>query len=185
MFGKIRPVMNMDGKRVKASCACIGFSLFLRMAAYFGILNLADAGALDIFFRLALPVLLCIGLIVLMCCMKLHAPGLYGILGCAGCVLLLVMELFRGDLLQILVFSVLYLCAGGVLFVVCAGLLRSSMLAGALFLLLLTLRLVLVSLHTRGLSGLCMEGSVLLLIAGFMMLAFSLDFHKKEEQTAQ
>lgn len=184
MLGNVRPVMNMDGKRVKASCACVGFSLFLRMAAYFGFLNLADVGALDIIFRLVLPALLCIGLIVLMRCLKLHAPGLYGILGCSACVLLLVMDLFSGDLLQILLFSVLYLCAGGVLFVVCAGLLRSSLLSGAIFTLVLVLRVLLVSLHTRGITALSTEGSALLLISGCMMLAFSLDFHKKEEQTA-
>lgn len=181
MFGKIRPIMNMEGKLVKSCCACVGFSLFLRMAAFFGLRNLADAMVLEIIFQIVFPVLLCAGIIVLMSCLKLHAPGLYGILGCVACVLLLVTDLFSGDLLQILLFSVLYLCAGGVLFVVCAGLLRSNLLSGSVFLLVLVLRVLLVSLHTRGLFALCGEGSVLLLIAGCMLLAFSLNFHKKEE----
>lgn len=80
----------------------MGFSLFLRYLYYFIPCDFAAWNAGVWIFKIILPTLLCGGFGVLLKLVRLRAPGVYGILAAALCLLLLVLDMMDGNLAQII-----------------------------------------------------------------------------------
>ncbi len=112
--------MDFTGNWMKASLASMGLSVFLLAVYYFGWLNLSTVKIGKVILGLIFPMLLCLGYIVLLRFMKLNAPGVYGILGAALCLVLMGGNILAGGMVRMILSIVGYaLC--GVIIIFCAG----------------------------------------------------------------
>lgn len=115
--------MEPEGKGIRA-CACfMGLAFFLRVVYYFGFTRTESVGFGVLLLMLVVPMVLEAAFMILLRGVKLDAPGLYGILVAAYCVLLIMQGLQYGNLLRMIFAIVAYLVCGGIFLAVTAGLL--------------------------------------------------------------
>lgn len=126
--------MDMDGKAVSTGCVLLGIALFLRAVYYFGFSRTESVGFGTLLLGLILPLLLELALIVLLRGVKLDAAGLYGIIGAAYCVLLMVQCFQYGNVFRTVLGIIAYVLCGGLCFCAVAGLLSKEISVAAFFL---------------------------------------------------
>ncbi len=165
--------MNFSGKWVNVCGALMGVSFFLRIVYYFGLTNLADIGMGEILVEMALGILICGLFLLLLSCIHLNAPGLYGILGTAYC-LILIVGLFSGGWVRILLGTVWYLLSAVVLLATVGGYLPGKLLSAGMFAFALLIRFFCFDLGKLGLFTWVLEASNLCAIAGLVCLPMSL-----------
>lgn len=118
--------VDMESKGTFACTALMGISLFLRVMYYFGFTRTETVGFGEILLWLVLPLLLEISFIILLRGFQLDAPGLYGMLGAACCLILMLQSMGYDSLLRMIMGIIIYVICGGILIGVTAGYLSSQ-----------------------------------------------------------
>lgn len=118
--------VDMESGGIFACTALMGVSLFLRVMYYFGFTRTETVGFGELLLWLILPLLLEASFIILLRGFRMDAPGLYGILGTACCLLLLLQSMGYDSLLRMILGIIIYVICGGILLGVTAGLLSSQ-----------------------------------------------------------
>lgn len=168
--------MDCDGKAHVFFTALMGAAFFLRMAFYFGFTRPEEAGAWSLIVFLILPALLEIGYMVMVRGLKMDMLKIYGIMGAACCLLLMLQAFTVGGLARILLAIPAYLLCGAAVYGVCWGYLHKSLgitvlvvIAGIrLFIFdltdyILTLRII---PFIREAAGVCVLVALICLLAG-------------------
>ena len=89
----LRYQIDFNGKWAQPAALLMGLAFFLRLVYYLCLVSLHDCGFGEILFSMLLPLLLTCGYIVLLRVVKLNAPGIYGMIGAALCLLLWLLSL--------------------------------------------------------------------------------------------
>jgi hypothetical protein len=105
----------------------MGVAFFLRMAYYFGFTRPEEAGAWSLIVFLFLPALLEAGYMVTVRGLKMNMLKVYGIMGAACCLLLMLQAFTAGGVLRIIFAIPAYLLCGAAVFGVCWGYLHKSL----------------------------------------------------------
>ncbi len=180
----VRYQMDFKGKWVGASAFAMGAFVFFRMVYYFGLVNLSDCGFGEILFRLILPLLLGVGYVVLMSVMRWNAPGIYGILAAALCLLLIVGSFYTGSFLRILLSLILYFVAGVLLLGTTTGYVPDKLPAVVLLGGCILGRILLFDLGELRVLPFFLEVSTLSMMVSLLLLPFCLK-RVKSRQSAQ
>ena len=135
--------MDFGGKWLHAYCLLCGLSFFFRVAYYFMLVNPAQCPASEIIFCMILPLLLTAASMVVLKYFKLNAPGVMGIIGVLVCLSLLIGSFFSGSVLRILLALVLYVGAGGLLFLTVLGFVPTNQFSVLSFGLIFLIRILL------------------------------------------
>ena len=131
--------MDFEGRRHFAAAALMGGAFFLRAVYYFGFTRLETVGILNLLLFLILPMLLEAGLMVSMRAVRLNAPGIYGIMGGAYCLIMMLQSFQSGSALRIILAVIAYLTCAVALLAATGGLLSKGVTV-AVLLLTLTVR---------------------------------------------
>lgn len=166
--------MDFKGKWANTSAVLMGLSFFLRVVYYFGLTNLSACGVGEILFHMALPLLLCGVYIALLSGAKLNAPGIYGMIGAALCVLMVLWGFSTGSVVRVILGLICYLFAGAVLVATAGGYLPGMLLASALFAVPVFVRFFFFDLGKIGIFDWFLEASVLIHLASLFCLTRSL-----------
>lgn len=172
--GKKRLEFDLTGKWGNASLLCMAFSVFLRIVYYFGMTAFADHGFLEIVFSMLLPLALCIGYVVLLHIRKWNAPGTYGLIGAALCVLLILWSFSSGNFFRIVLSAAWYAIAAGVLLFVAGGSYHAKGLCIMMLGAPIVVRFVVFDIGRLSLFGWVLEASVLFMLASLMFLPMAM-----------
>ena len=173
--------IDFCGKWVTAAGGFMGLSVFLRIVQYFGVHMITDFGVGDIVLHLAIPTLFSALFIYLLHGIRWNAPGVYGILGAAFCLLLIIWNFFSGNVLRIVASLIWYLIAGTVFLGTTAGYVPGRFLAFLSLTLPLGMRVLFYDLPFPAFSDLFGECADLCLIASLALFPFALIPGKKPE----
>jgi len=171
--------IDFESKWARNGLLLMAASLFLMVVYYFGLVNMADLGFLQVVFAVVLPLLLTIGYLLFMHFLKWNAPMICGLAGAAFCVLLAVNSLFYGDFLRIVLSAVGYAIAAGVLVLHVSGSLRNTSLCVAVFVIPAIVRVVLFDLGRIGIAEMFREGSALCLLGALACIPLMLKYTKR------
>ncbi len=166
----MRYQMDFSGKWAPASAALTGASFFLRILYYFVFTDITTRSAVEIVFAIILPLLLFAGYFVLLGVLKWNAPGIYGILGCALCLFLVISGFFSGSILRILLGIIFYLIIGVGLLATVGGYLPGRLPVTLIILSVLTVRIFFFLSGSHSAAEFCMEASMLCLLAAMFAL---------------
>ena len=157
--------MDPEGKYHVGAAALMGASFFLRAAYYFGFTRPETAGAWNLIVFLILPMLLEVAFMVMLRGIKLDLPGIYGIMGAAYCMLMILQSFQLGGALRIVLAIIGFVVCGGALVGIGWGFLSKSLGVTALLVtfcvrllafdlrLLMKLRLIALIREAAGLCG--------------------------------
>ena len=167
--------MDPDGKYHVGAAALMGASFFLRVAYYFGFTRPENAGVWTLLVFLIFPMVLEAAFMSMLRGIKLDLPGVYGIMGAAYCLLMILQSFQLGSVLRVILAIVGFVICGGALVGVGWGVLSKSLGVTTLLLtfsvrllafdLGLLLRLRLIAL-IREAAGLCAILALALFCAG-------------------
>ena len=125
--------MDFEGRPHFATAALMGGAFFLRAVYYFGFTRPEEAGVWNLLVFLILPMLLEAAFMVLLRGLRLNAPGVYGIMGAAYCLLFLLQSFQSGSVLRVLLAVLAYLICAAAVLAVMSGLLSKGVAVTALF----------------------------------------------------
>lgn len=162
--------MDFSSTAARLSVLCMGGSLFLLAVYYFLLRDFSTIKAAEAIFSLVLPIVLCVGYIVLIRFVKLNAPGLFAIVGTAVCLVLMISAFSSGSLLHGVLGCVWYILSALVLIGVAGGYFPGTQPASVMFAIAMTVRLLAFDLRLRGITNWVHELAVLLLIAAMICL---------------
>ena len=179
----LRYQIDFNGKWAQPAALLMGLAFFLRLVYYLCLVSLHDCGFGEILFSMLLPLLLTCGYIILLRVLKTNAPGIYGIIGAALCLLLLINSFWCGDPLRIVLSILIYLSAGLILLATAGGYLPGKLLSSVLFVLPLICRLLFYSLGKLGIIPWFLEASTLFILASLFCLTRTFTETKKRSAT--
>ena len=125
--------VNFNSKCTAACGALMGLSFFLRIVYYFGLMSLRDVGFFELLTSAFFGIILCGGVVVCLICMRMDAPGLYGLAGAAQCLFLIILSFTTGSAGRIILALVWYSLTAVILLVTVGGYLPGRLLAGLMF----------------------------------------------------
>lgn len=125
--------INFDSKWIATASALMGLSFFLRIVYYFGLVSLRDVGVIELIASVIIGILLCGGFVVFLQCLRRNAPGLYGIIGAAQCLMIIILSFTTGDAWRIVLAVIWYVLAGSVLLATVGGYLPGRLLGAVMF----------------------------------------------------
>lgn len=166
--------MEMNGKWARFCGVMMSVSFFLRIVYYFGLKNLRDIPGSEIFATMILGLLLCAGFVVVLNYLRLNAPGIYGILGAAHCLLLIIGNFSSGSGMRIVLSIIWYLLCALVLLATIAGYLPGRLLSAGMFFMAALVRLLAYDLGKIGLLRCVTEAAVLCAILGIAAIPLAL-----------
>ncbi len=134
--------MDMIGKWARFCGVMMSASFFLRIVYYFGLKNLRDIPGSEIFATMILGLVLCAGFVVVLNYLRLNAPGIYGILGSAHCLLLIIGNFSSGSVLRIVLSIIWYALCALVLLSTIGGYLPGRIMSAGMFFFAAFVRLV-------------------------------------------
>ena len=178
--------MDLEGRSAAASLVLMGLFFFLRVLYYFGVVNLKDVGVGELICSGILPMVLAVGYLVLLRCVKWNAPLAYGGFGVLFCVFLIVWG-FSMDGAVHIVFHTLFLVLGiAALAGICLELLDSRIWSCVPMALCLAYRFFIFDLPRltafRDIPTLVTELSILSLLGWLCCLAAALKPRPKEPE---
>lgn len=173
-----RTSMTMGGKWAKASALLMAASLFLRAVFYFGFTNFADIGFLEVVFSALLPLILSSAYVVLLFGLHRNAPGTYGLMAAAFCLLLIIWSFYSGSFIRVILSAVWYAIAAGVVLFSAGGTLQNKSLCVAVFVIPIVVRFFVFDFGKLGIFESVAEASVLFLLASLACLPMTLKYHK-------
>lgn len=174
--------MDMKGKWARFCGVMMSASFFLRIVYYFGLKNLRDIPGSEIFATMILGLVLCAGFVVVLNYLRLNAPGVYGILGCAHCLLLIIGNFSSGSVLRIVLSVLFYALCALVLLATIAGYLPGRLLSAGLFFLAVLVRLLAYDLGKISLIRWVMEAAILCAILALAAIPLALKPIGKEQK---
>lgn len=166
--------IDFSGKWIDASVICMAVSFFATMVYYFGIVNLADCQVQEILFSLLLPAALSGAYVFLLKIRQLNAPGIYGIIGAALCMTILIGCMFTGNAIRIMLGLFWYLISALALLACVGGYLPGKQPVTILFGVAIVFRLIFFPVKGLDLTGWFKELSVLFAMAAVMLLPLGL-----------
>jgi len=175
----IRYEMNFIGKWANICMGSIGISFFLRVLYYFGFVNLQDIGGGEIFLHLILPLLVFSVFIVLFRVIKWNAPGIYAIVGCVICLMLMIWNFSSGDFLRVFLSVLMYLAASVLLLATAGGYLPNKAPASIVFAGMLLFRVFLYSKGQSGIPAYIIEFSSVFMLLALFALTLCFKPHEK------
>lgn len=173
-----RTSMMIGGKWAKASALLMAASLFLRAVFYFGFTNFADISFLEVVFSALFPLILSSAYVVLLYGLHRNAPGTYGLIAAAFCLLLIIWSFFTGSFIRIILAAAWYGIAAGVVLFSAGGTLQNKSLCVAVFAIPIAVRFFVFDLGRLGIFESVGEASVLFLLASLACLPMTLKYHK-------
>ena len=166
--------VNFDSKWTATCGALMGLSFFLRIIYYFGLMSLRDVGIVELLTSAITGIILCGGAVVCLNCLRLNAPGLYGLMGAAQCFLLIVLSFTTGSPLRIILAIIWYILTALVFLATAGGYLPGRLLAGLMFAIPAFVRLVFFDIGQIGLIKWFQELAVLSVLVGLACFAMGL-----------
>ncbi len=124
--------LNMSGKHMGKAPMLMGFAFYLQIIYYFGFTRLEQMGFGKMLLMLILPALLTLAFIVLMRGIHYKNPVVYGAIGMAYCLLLLLQSLTSGSVLRIVLACIVYVACMVMMCMVVLKLLNKWFAVGAL-----------------------------------------------------
>lgn len=174
--------MDMAGKWARFCGVMMSASFFLRIVYYFGLKNLRDIPGSEIFATMILGLVLCAGFVVVLNYLRLNAPGIYGILGSAHCLLLIIGNFSSGSALRIVLSILWYVLCALVLLATIAGYLPGRLLSAGMFFFAAFVRLAAFDLGKISLLRWVTEGAVLCVILALAAIPMALKPVKEKTQ---
>ncbi len=169
----IRYQIDFKGKWIQPSAMFMGLSFFLRIFYFFGFRFVSDWSFWDILFQIGLPLVASGVYTVVFWTLKRNSPGLYALLGALLCLLLFVWNIYTGNIIYIAMSLVYYLVTALILLLTTGGFLPGKLLASVLLILPVITRLLWLKPFALGIDGLCLEFSVLFMLASLFCLTRS------------
>lgn len=166
--------MDFNSKWTSACSGLMGLAFFLRVVYYFALRSFRDVGFFEIITSMILGIALCAAFVVYITCLRRNAPGLYGVMGAAHCLTILILCFTTGDWVRIILAVIWYASAATVLLATVSGYLPGRLLAALMFAIPAVVRLLFYDLGHLGLIGWVLELSVLSVLAGLGCLAMGL-----------
>lgn len=170
----VRFGIDFSGTWSRICAAFMGLSFFLRIVNYFGLLNLHDCGSWEKFIYLIFPMIVCIAFMILFSAIKWNAPGIYAIIGCVFCLLLMIWNISTGGALRIFLSVLVYVVLSVALLATAGGYVPSAIPATLLIFLVLICRILIYSLNQDGLSAYLLEISELSILVSLLGFTGSL-----------
>ena len=172
---KVEFELNFRGKYCQYSAALMGTFLFLRVLYYLGIAGLDDCSGSVLWMELIFPVFLAVCYIALLRGVQLNRPLVYGILGTAVCVLIIIWLFTSGTSVRTVVGLVWYLLAAAVLLGTVCGFIYNRLFLLVAFAVPLVLRFfadkILYQIAQLQIVSLMIDLSVLCALASLACLA--------------
>ena len=176
----VRYEMFFSGKWANVCMGSIGISFFLRVLYYFGIVNLMDIGGGEIFFNLILPLFVFGVYIALFRVVKWNAPGIYAIVGCVICLMLMIWNFSSGDFLRIFLSVLFYIAASVLLLGTAGGYLPSKAIVSIVIGLILFFRVLLYWKGQDGIPAYITEVSSVFMLISLLALTFCFKVREKQ-----
>lgn len=167
--------INFDSKWISACGALMGLSFFLRIVYYFGLKSLRDVGFIELFTSAIAGIVLCGAMVVFLICLRRNAPGLYGMIGAALCLSVLIASFTTGSPVRIILAIVWYALTALILIGTVGGYLPGRMLAGLMFAIAALVRLLFYDFGHLGLISWVRELGVLSMLASLGCLPMGLE----------
>ena len=174
-----RYMINFTGKWANTAVICMGISFFLLAVHYFGLRSLDSVRFAECLFSLILPMLCCIGFVVLIRILRFNAPGIYAILGCMLCLSLMIGTFSSGSILRLVLACIWYPLSAFVLIICAGGFLPGRLPATMMLFIALVVRILSFSLHLRGAAAWISEIAVLSMILALCCLPMTFCSGKK------
>jgi hypothetical protein len=152
----------------------MGLSFFLRIVYYFGFMSLRDVGIIELLTSMLAGIFLCGGMVVYVSCLHRNAPGLYGMVGAAECLMLIVLSFNTGSALRIILAILWYVLAAVILLITVGGYLPGKLLAALMFFVPATIRFLFFDIGRIGIIAWVNELAVLSVLIGIGCLAMGL-----------
>lgn len=172
--------VDFSSKWTSAFGVLMGLSFFLRIVYYLGLVSLRDVGILELLTSAILGILLCGGSIVCSKYLHMDAPGLYGMMGAAQCLLVFLLTCTNGGIGRILLALVWYCLAALVLLATVGGYLPGKLLAACMFAVPAVIRLLFFDLGKIGVIRWVQEFAVLCALSAFACFAMGLKHANKK-----
>ena len=173
--------VNFNSKCTAACGALMGLSFFLRIVYYFGLMSLWDVGFFELLTSAFLGIILCGGVVVCLICMRMDAPGLYGLAGAAQCLFLIILSFTTGSAFRIVLAIVWYGLTAVILLSTVGGYLPGRLLAGLMFFISAFIRFFFFDIGQIGLIKWFQELGVLSVLIGVGCFARGLkSSHKRK-----
>lgn len=166
--------INFSSQWTATASALMGLSFFLRIVYYFGLVSMRDVSVIELITSVIIGILLCGGFVVCLRCIHLNAPGLYGLIGAAQCLMLVVLSFTTGSPLRIVLAILWYTISALVLLATVGGYLPGRLLAGLVFIIPAIVRLFFFDLGQIGLIQWVNELAVLSLLIAYGCFAMGL-----------
>lgn len=166
--------MDMKGKWSRFCGVMMSCSFFLRIVYYFGLKNLRDIPGSEIFATMILGLVLCAWFVVVLNYLRLNAPGVYGILGAAHCLLLIIGNFSSGSVGRIVLSVIWYVLCALVLLATIGGYLPGRILSAGMFFLAALVRLLAFDMGKIGLLRWVTEAAVLCAILALAAIPLAL-----------
>ena len=175
-----RYIVDFKSKWAARCAMLLGVSVFTRVVYFFGLTNIVQCSVWQLVVELILTMGLCIGFMVLFGAIRWNAPGLYALLGCGFCVLLITNAAATGNALRIVLAVLGYVLAGGALVATVAGFLPGKLFTSGMFLLPILIRVLVFDLGKLGVFAWVLELSWLLILAALFCYTCALKTYKPE-----
>ena len=125
--------VNFDSKYVNACGALMGLSFFLRIVYYFGLMSLKDVSIAEFLTSGILGILLCGAFVICLICLRLNAPGLFGLMGAGQCLMLMIASFTTGSAARIVLAILWYALCAAVFIITISGHLPGRLLSALMF----------------------------------------------------
>lgn len=125
--------IDFDSKWISTCGALMGLSFFLRIIYYFGLRSLRDVEFIELLTSAIAGIALCGAMVVFLICLRRNAPGLYGLIGAALCLAVLILSFTTGSPVRIILAIIWYVLTALILIATVGGYLPGKMLAGLMF----------------------------------------------------
>lgn len=165
--------IDFDSKWIDTCSALMGLSFFLRIVYYFGLVSLRDVNIIELITSVIVGILLCGGFVVCLKCLRLNAPGLYGLIGAAECLMMIVLCFSNDSVLWIIIGIIWYLLTGIILLMTVGGYLPGRLLSFLMFLIPVFVRFF-ISFGKHGLIRMTQEFAVMLTLIALGCLVMGL-----------
>ncbi len=162
---KRRIETDFSAKWCKPSAMMMAASLFLRAVYYFGATNFLDINFIEVllcaFGGLALSFWYLFSLYI----KRRNAPRLYGLLGAALCLVLVVWSFYSGSFIRVVLATAWYAIAAGTLLLTVSGSLNNKSMCSAMFIIPIVVRLLAFDIGRLNVFEWILEGSYFLALA--------------------
>ena len=171
--------MDVTGKWAKASASLMAVSLFLRAVYYLGYKNFVDMGFIEVVFCALLPLALSGMYVVFLYGIHRNAPGTYGLIAAAFCVMLIIWSFYSGSFIRVILSLAWYGITAGIVIFSTGGTMQNKSLFVAAFAIPIVVRFFVFDIGRLGVFDSIAEASALFLLASFACLPMALKYPGK------